>query len=146
MAWISIRRESQFAASMRNFKILLDGNKVETISDGEVKTLKVPPGRHKLLLKMDWFKSEEVEFQSNNNETIHFQCGSGVKMKNFIWMWVALMLLIGIILFGGFKLVPIEVFLDYYIYGIIGFFIVFILVFVIIFSIQKWVYLKRIER
>src|SRR5207249_3498076 len=53
--------------------ILLDGQKLGTIANGEIKSFEVPSGMRKLKAKINWVGSREVEFSINPNETKYFR-------------------------------------------------------------------------
>ncbi len=80
---INIKREKQYADGMRKYKILLDGEEIDTISRGEEKEFQIFPGKHKIQLEIDWCKSNEIEFEIKSNENLNFLCGSNAKDSGF---------------------------------------------------------------
>jgi len=75
---IRIRRDSEFAARVRAFKVVLDGDIIGEIKNGQQLELDVPPGRHQLHLKMGCCRSNTVDFETNGNR-IEFECGSNLR-------------------------------------------------------------------
>ncbi|HUU02656.1 MAG TPA: hypothetical protein VM425_14545 [Myxococcota bacterium] len=75
---IRITRDSGYADRIRAYKIVLDGNVIGEIRNGEQLELDVPPGKHKLHLKIDWCRSNFVDFETNGN-TVEFECGSNLR-------------------------------------------------------------------
>ena len=79
---IIIKRDKQYADSIRNYKIFLDGEKIYTISNGEEKEFQIGPGKHSIQLKIDWCKSNQIEFEIKDNQKLNFLCGSNLKGLN----------------------------------------------------------------
>ena len=75
---IRIKRESEFRDRLRAYKVVLDGNVVGEINNGQQLELKVTPGKHRLQLKIDWGWSNIVDFEMNDCD-IEFQCGSNLR-------------------------------------------------------------------
>lgn len=61
MAKIILSRKKEWANRARKFTIFIDGEKKDTISNGEIKEIEMNPGKHRILLKVDWFSSPELE-------------------------------------------------------------------------------------
>ena len=72
MAKITINRISGFSNVLRKIKIILDGQEIDEIKDGEIKSIEVSPGRHKLIAKIDWCQSNEIEFNIAEGEYRRF--------------------------------------------------------------------------
>jgi hypothetical protein len=94
MATIKICRDSGYADRIRAYHVVLDGKKVMRISNGECVEFPVHPGRHELFLKIDWCRSNKINFSISEAETRVFDCGSslrGVKLifaivyATFLW-------------------------------------------------------------
>ena len=75
---IRITRDSGYADRIRAYKIVLDGNVIGEIRNGEQLELDLPPGKHQLHLKIDWCRSNVVDFETNGN-TVEFECGSNLR-------------------------------------------------------------------
>jgi cold shock CspA family protein len=74
---IRITRESGYADVLRAYKVVLDGKVIGTIRDGQQVEFDVAPGRHQLQLKIDWCRSNIVDFEVDGG-TVEFECGSNV--------------------------------------------------------------------
>jgi hypothetical protein len=72
---VIIKRAPHFEAGVRRFGVFIDDKKVGTISYGHNKVFKVPGGKHSVYIKMDWSKSEVLNFDLNPGERIHLLCG-----------------------------------------------------------------------
>lgn len=65
---------------LRSYKILLDDKEVGRIKNGKVFEVRVPPGTHRLQLKIDWCFSNPVEFECKD-ELVEFECGNNFAGK-----------------------------------------------------------------
>jgi hypothetical protein len=74
---INIKRESTYADKLRSYNVELDGVIIGEIADGESKAFQVEPGEHTLRLKIDWLKSNEVQFEASD-DVIEFICSNGL--------------------------------------------------------------------
>ena len=82
---INLKRDGQYADSLRKYKIFLDGKEIATISRSEEKEFQINPGKHKIQLKLDWVQSNEIEFEIKRNENLTLVCGSNLKgLKIFL--------------------------------------------------------------
>lgn len=75
---IKIRRDSGYTDSMRAYKVILDEKIIGELRDGQEITLEVPKGVHQLYLKIDWCRSNTVNFDVNDSN-INFECGSNLR-------------------------------------------------------------------
>jgi len=75
-AKIKIIRTSQFVNSGRNAEIHIDDNLKTKISDGAEKTIEVSPGKHTVLAKIDWCKSQKMTLNLEPGEKKKLVCGS----------------------------------------------------------------------
>lgn len=78
MSKIEIRRESEFKDALRAYQIELDGQIIGKISKGEISSLDIQPGRHRLRLTIDWCSSPYVDFEIQIGQSVKFACGSNV--------------------------------------------------------------------
>ncbi|HTE58581.1 MAG TPA: hypothetical protein VK694_07640 [Verrucomicrobiae bacterium] len=70
---ICIKRDSGYADSLRNYEVLVDGKKIGTIADNERKDFHVKPGMHALYLKIDYIKSNHINFKGGDGEDLSFE-------------------------------------------------------------------------
>lgn len=75
---VRIKRDSGYADRIRAYKVVLDGKVVGEIKNGQKLDFDVAPGKHRLNLKIDWCRSNIVEFEMAGN-TIEFECGSNLR-------------------------------------------------------------------
>lgn len=60
---IRIKRDSGLADRFRVYKVVLDGDVIGKIKNGQQIELDVPPARHRLHLKIDWCRSNFVDLK-----------------------------------------------------------------------------------
>jgi hypothetical protein len=75
-ALIAISRGSSYADSQRDYRVLLDGQEIGRLADGDTKSFPIIPGAHSLKLKIDWAGSNEISFDANTSQTVRFECMS----------------------------------------------------------------------
>jgi hypothetical protein len=91
MASLTIRRDSGYADRLRAYKVVLDGQRIGEIRNGETKEFSIGPGKHALLLKIDWCGSETVEFAVDPEEKPAFQVKSSLRGKRVLLsLWYVL--------------------------------------------------------
>jgi hypothetical protein len=83
MGMIKLQRTKDYANSLRDYIIYIDGVKAGVIANGQTKELPLEPGRHTLYCKIDWCSSPEIGFDVTGNETKNFQVGS---FRNSNWI------------------------------------------------------------
>ena len=100
MAKIKLKRDSGYVDRIRAYHVVIDGKKIEKISNGESLEIPVQPGSHELFLKIDWCRSNKIQFSISEEETKVFDCGSslrGIKLlfaifyvmflwSNYLWI------------------------------------------------------------
>jgi hypothetical protein len=59
----------------RAYRIFIDGTEVGKVSHGSTWKLAVPPGHHRMRLKIDWCRSRDVSFDAQPGEITSFRCG-----------------------------------------------------------------------
>ena len=79
MSSLKIKRNSEWANSVRSFQIVLDSKILDNIEDGEIKEFQIPPGKHSLKAKLDWCGSRPLHFEVNEGEE------KLVEIKGFIF-------------------------------------------------------------
>lgn len=93
----------------RKFKVIVDGIEICKIKNSETEHIDIASGKHEIYVKIDWQKSNKIEFLLKENEQSFFQID--IKSPNGIKYYV--ILLCGILfLISGVSLPP---------YSIIGF-------------------------
>lgn len=75
---IRIKRDTGYADRIRAYKVVLDGNVIGEIRNGQQVEVDVAPGKHQLNLKIDWCRSNIVDFEMNQ-DAVEFECGSNLR-------------------------------------------------------------------
>ena len=76
---IAIRRSSEYMNRARGFKVMIDGNEVGRIRNGASEEYAVSPGVHKVICKIDWCSSHEMEVDVKEGEKTYLHVRSGMK-------------------------------------------------------------------
>jgi hypothetical protein len=76
---ITISRDSGYADRIRDYLVVVDGNEVGRLKNGETRVLPLGPGPHELVMKIDWCSSNTVAFSLADGESANFRCGSNCR-------------------------------------------------------------------
>lgn len=68
------RKAGGWRDRLRSYRVILDGDQVAKVRPGQAIELPVSPGRHELLLEIDWCASPTVELDAEPGEVIRFSC------------------------------------------------------------------------
>ncbi len=82
------RRLRKHIDVLRSYEVILDGNVIGQIHDGEVFEYAPSPGSHALRLKIDWCGSNQLDFAAKDNETVDFECGGLRGYKRWLVFWI----------------------------------------------------------
>lgn len=74
----SVTRANAYADHFRDYQLLLNDKEIGRISHSETRIFNMPPGTHKLRLKIDWCGSNVIKFTITDGECCHFECGSNL--------------------------------------------------------------------
>ncbi|KQT33137.1 hypothetical protein ASG22_18125 [Chryseobacterium sp. Leaf405] len=72
MTKIIINRSSEFSNLLRSIEIYLGKTKIGELKHGESKEFEVQPGEHQLTAKIDWCRSNIIDFKIENDETLRY--------------------------------------------------------------------------
>lgn len=72
MTKIIINRSSEFSNLIRSIDIYLGKTKIGELKNGESKEFEVEPGEHQLTAKIDWCRSNIIDFKIKNDETLRY--------------------------------------------------------------------------
>ena len=84
---LRISRNKQYYDYLRKYKIILDGKLIGKIAKDELKSFNIEPGNHTIYLKIDWCRSNKINFHVSENEDINFICENFSKnnFKGFLF-------------------------------------------------------------
>ena len=91
MATIKIRRTNDYINSLREYRLFIDGQKIGTIRNGQIKAFEIPIGRHSIIAKIDWCSSPELFFEINNSDSKVLLVGG---LKNGRWIMPLIMVIL----------------------------------------------------
>ena len=83
MAKLVVKRRKEWNNRAQNFSLFIDGEKIDTIGNGEIKELEIEPGKHTIYAKMNWCFSPEFEIELNNEKSKAIEV-SGFKLGRWI--------------------------------------------------------------
>ena len=75
---LNITRLKSFISSLRSFTIVVDGKEIGTIKVGETVRLSVEPGNHRIFLKIDWCRSNIIDFVAKAKTEHNLECGTSL--------------------------------------------------------------------
>ncbi len=75
---IKINRKKGYIDEFREYEVILDNNYLGNIDAGETKNFEVTSGNHTIFLKIDWCRSNKLDFHVSENEVIEFECGNSI--------------------------------------------------------------------
>ncbi|SHK10307.1 hypothetical protein SAMN02745163_03232 [Clostridium cavendishii DSM 21758] len=75
---IIIDREKSYFDRLRKYKIMLDDTCIGTICSDEKMSFEIPEGNHTIYMKIDWCRSNKINFYMKENSTIKFECGNNI--------------------------------------------------------------------
>ena len=79
MASVRVSRDSGYADCLRTYAVILDGKRIDCLRAGSTKQFPVPPGEHKLRVRIDWCESNTVRFTVAEDETAVFRIKSNLR-------------------------------------------------------------------
>ncbi len=88
MAVLKVVRDSGYADRLRAYRVILDGEKIGEVRDGQAQRFTIAPGQHTISLKIDRCGSNTIEFTAAGDEEIWFQVRSnlrGLRMLAGFW-------------------------------------------------------------
>lgn len=68
------REQAGWVDRARKYKVLIDGNEVGTIRDGQTCKFDVVAGEHRLGLRIDWARSPEIMVAVGDGQVASFWC------------------------------------------------------------------------
>jgi hypothetical protein len=79
-----VRRDKGWSDKFRKWKVVLDGNEVGRLREGEEIRVDVPDGAHEIQMKIDWTTSAKIPFECGSDEEVRFICRPTAKPWNVI--------------------------------------------------------------
>ena len=76
MPSIRLHRAKQYADRLRAYQILIDDEKAGEIKAGATVELVVGEGTHRIAVKLDWCRSDEIVFNLRGDEVLELSCAN----------------------------------------------------------------------
>jgi hypothetical protein len=83
MTTIIFKRTLKGNNRLRAYKLFLDGKKIGTIANGQIKKIETTPGQHNVMAKIDWWSSPKISLLLNDGDNIELTI-NGFKNGNWI--------------------------------------------------------------
>jgi hypothetical protein len=64
---------------LRDYRVILDGQEIGRIGNGETKSFTIASGQHQIAVKIDWCSSNELTFSLSPDGSLVFQCDSKLR-------------------------------------------------------------------
>ena len=93
MATIKIKRTNDYVNALRDYRLFIDGQKIGTIGNNQIKEFDIPIGEHSLIAKIDWCSSPAFSFETNGSDSKIILLGA---IRS--WRWLMPLISISIVL------------------------------------------------
>ncbi|MGH0037300.1 MAG: hypothetical protein ACQGVK_19925 [Myxococcota bacterium] len=88
LACIEVRRTRHWIAALRRLSIRVDGHEAGAVAFGRTTQLCVPPGRHRVQVRIDWGRSPEVEVDLEAGERVILEAGRPQRGLRVLTAWL----------------------------------------------------------
>jgi hypothetical protein len=68
MSKIVISTVNEWNNKLRDYSIYVDGQKIGTVGNGDIKTFDIADGHHSIKAKIDWCGSRQIDFSISGEE------------------------------------------------------------------------------
>jgi len=87
-AVIEVQREiGGLSDHLRSYEVVVDGDAVGRLRPGDSATFDIAEGSHEIFLKIDWCRSEKIDFRVGGGETMRFRCSNRANvLTGFYWV------------------------------------------------------------
>ncbi len=103
---LKIHRIPNFVGRIRSYSILVDGTRVNSIKDGETAEIRLLPGHHNIIVKLDWTKSNSINVNIEPGQIKRLHIGreqiKGLKLVALKGFYILLILIGAITGIGAF--------------------------------------------
>jgi hypothetical protein len=84
MGKLILTRSCQHVAGLRLFQIVIDGQRLASISRGQTTVIELPVGHHEVMARMDWCRTNPLGIEVGLQANHHAEVGSIVGW----WYWL----------------------------------------------------------
>ena len=75
---LTVSRSTSYTDRIRRYGVYLDDHQVASLGALESISFSALPGKHSLVIKIDWCRSNVVEFDCRSGGALSFECGSSM--------------------------------------------------------------------
>jgi hypothetical protein len=97
MATIKIKRTNDYINYLRDYRLYIDGQKIGTIGNNQIKEFDIPNGQHSLIAKIDWCSCPNFSFEINENDSKILLLG-GMRSSRWLVPLIAISIILALIL------------------------------------------------
>ena len=91
MPLLKVVRDSGYADRARAYKVVVDGQTVGEIRNGETREFPITSGQHDVSLKIDWCGSKIISFIATEGDVFTFDAKSNLRGRRLLMSpWYAL--------------------------------------------------------
>jgi len=80
-----LTRPRQYADRLRRYRIIVDGGEVGRLKSGEELRIGLSQGKHRIVARIDWARSNELSVEIRAGEAIEIEVGSNARR----WLLIA---------------------------------------------------------
>ena len=75
---ITVSRRTSYPDRLRSYDVYLDDLRVGSLGASESVSFSASPGKHSVVIKIDWCRSNVIDIDCGSGESISLECGSNV--------------------------------------------------------------------
>jgi len=88
MGDIIFTREYQEIHNLYEYKIFVNNEEINTITNGTRKVISLKPGNYEAFVKVNGSKSPQIQVEIKNKGTIRLSCGSNLSGLKLVFSWL----------------------------------------------------------
>lgn len=97
MATIKIKRTNDYVNALRDYRLFIDGQKIGTIGNNQIKEFDIPIGKHTIIAKIDWCSSPAFSFETNGQDSKVLLLG-GIRNSKWIIPLISISIILALFL------------------------------------------------
>src|SRR5450759_2542047 len=97
MATIKIKRTNDYVNALRDYRLYIDGQKIGTIGNNQIKEFDIPIGQHSLIAKLDWCSSPEFPFEASEKDSKNLLLG-GMRSSRWLMPLISISIILALFL------------------------------------------------
>ena len=97
MATIKIKRTNDYINYLRDYRLFIDGQKIGTIGNNQIKEFDILIGQHSLIAKIDWCSSPEFPFEASEKDSKILLLG-GMRSSRWLMPLISISIILALFL------------------------------------------------